>query len=53
MRCSRRPDGRPDLFLAMVRDVTLRNRTFLELQQAHRHLRSIIDASDSFIWLCD
>ena len=53
MRCSRRPDGRPDLFLAMVRDVTLRNRTFLELQQAHRHLRSIVDASDSFIWLCD
>jgi PAS domain S-box-containing protein len=53
MRCSRKPDGQPDLFLAMVRDVTLRNRTFLELQQAHRHLRSIIDASDSFIWLCD
>jgi PAS domain S-box-containing protein len=53
MRCSRTPDGRPDLFLAMARDVTLRNRTFLELQQAHRHLRSIIDASDSFIWLCD
>jgi PAS domain S-box-containing protein len=53
MRCSRRADGRPDLFLAMARDVTLRNRTFLELQQAHRHLRSIIDASDSFIWLCD
>jgi PAS domain-containing protein len=42
-----------DLFLAMARDVTLRNRTFRELQQAHRHLRSIIDASDSFIWLCD
>jgi PAS domain S-box-containing protein len=53
MRCNRRPDGKPDLFLAMASDVTLRNRTFLELQQAHRHLRSIIDASDSLIWLCD
>jgi PAS domain S-box-containing protein len=53
MRCSRTSDGRADLFLAMARDVTLRNRTFLELQQAHRHLRSIIDASESFIWLCD
>jgi PAS domain S-box-containing protein len=53
MRCTRRSDGAPDLFLAMVRDVTLRNRTFRELQQAHRHLRSITDASDSFIWLCD
>jgi PAS domain S-box-containing protein len=53
MRCTRRADGSPDLFLAMARDVTLRNRTFHELQQAHRHLRSIIDASDSYIWLCD
>jgi PAS domain S-box-containing protein len=53
MRCSRRPNGEPDLFLAMAHDVTLMNRSYLELQQAHTHLRSIVDASDSFIWLAD